>query len=60
MKKGKAAGEDGVSIEFIKWMPKEWALEMREILNGFWKDARLAKRVGGGTNLSDSQEGRRK
>lgn len=43
VKKEKTAGEDRVSIEFIKWIPKEWSLEMREIFIGFWKDARLAK-----------------
>ena len=34
MKNGKAAGEDGVAIEFLRRLPEVGLTEMREVLNG--------------------------
>lgn len=43
MKKGTAPGEDGVPIEFIIGIPRVWALELHEIINGFWNQGKLGK-----------------
>lgn len=37
MKNGKAAGEDGVPIEFLKYLPETWLREVSEILNEIYK-----------------------
>ncbi|XP_033226475.1 uncharacterized protein LOC117178983 [Belonocnema kinseyi] len=41
LKRGKAAGEDGLTTEFIKGLPAIWLIEMHEILNGFWKEGKV-------------------
>lgn len=37
MKNGKAAGEDGVPVEFLKYLPRIWIQEATEILNTIFK-----------------------
>lgn len=37
MKNGKAAGEDGVTGEFLKYLPRIWVQEIAEILNEIFK-----------------------
>lgn len=37
MKNGKAAGEDGVPAEFLKYLPSIWIREVTEILNKIFK-----------------------
>lgn len=37
MKNRKAAGEDGVPVEFLKYLPREWVQEIAEILNEIFK-----------------------
>lgn len=37
MKNGKAAGEDGVPVEFLKYLPRVWVQEITEILNDIFK-----------------------
>lgn len=37
MKNGKAAGEDGVTMEFLKYLPRAWTQEITEILNEIFK-----------------------
>ena len=41
MKNNKAAGEDGVVIEFMKALPREELKELTEILNEFWKNGEI-------------------
>lgn len=43
MKDGKAAGEDGIVVEFLKAIPKERREELREAMNKIWREGSLAK-----------------
>ena len=43
LKNGKAAGEDGITGEFIKNLPKCWKLQLTEVLKRMWDEGRLEK-----------------
>lgn len=43
MKNGKAAGEDGIVIEFLKYSPMNWKSEIAEILNGIFNGEKMIK-----------------
>lgn len=43
MKKGKAAGEDGIVMEFLKYLPGKWIEEIAGIMNGMFKGGDLIK-----------------
>ncbi|XP_051169306.1 uncharacterized protein LOC127286771 [Leptopilina boulardi] len=43
MKNGKAAGEDGIAIEFFKELDGVWKLECHETINELWKSGQIAK-----------------
>lgn len=43
MEKGKAAGEDGLLLEFLKNLPKRWQTELTGIVNGIFGDGRIMK-----------------
>ena len=44
MKNRKAAGNDGITAEFLKGMPREGQKELEDILNEFWKKGELGRR----------------
>ncbi|OXU16988.1 hypothetical protein TSAR_001135 [Trichomalopsis sarcophagae] len=41
MKNNKAAGEDGLVTKFLKNLNKEWKEELREVLNGIFKEGKI-------------------
>lgn len=43
MKNGKAAGEDGIALEFFKYMPKVWLEKMSMIINRIFRGEKLVK-----------------
>ncbi|KAI4475723.1 hypothetical protein M0802_015052 [Mischocyttarus mexicanus] len=43
MKNGKAAGEDGIGVEFLKALPRELKEMLRGAINEVWKKGELAK-----------------
>ncbi|CAG5075557.1 Similar to X-element\ORF2: Probable RNA-directed DNA polymerase from transposon X-element (Drosophila melanogaster) [Cotesia congregata] len=44
MKNGKAAGEDGITIEFLKAIPAERMNELLNLLNTIWKNCKLPEK----------------
>lgn len=43
MKNKKAAGEDGLKVEFLKYLPNIWIKELTGILNGIWEKEDMIK-----------------
>lgn len=41
IKKGKAAGEDGITVEFLSGMPEEGLKEFIELIQDLWKEEKL-------------------
>ena len=41
MKSNKAAGDDGLKIEFMKMLPLNWLVELTKILNGLWNKGEI-------------------
>lgn len=43
MKKNKTPGEDGITIEFLKELPRVWLEELSLILNGLWQKGEIVR-----------------
>lgn len=43
IKNEKTAGEDGIAVEFLKYIPEDWLKELAEIMNEIFKGGGLVK-----------------